>query len=49
MDCQIADSAIPGDNVGLLLNDLSIKDVKRGYVASDIQNDPATDIGMISA
>ena len=49
MDRQIADSAISGDYVGLLLNDLSIKDVKRGYVASHMHNDPATDIEMISA
>eukprot|EP00178_Gracilaria_changii_P013820 TRINITY_DN388_c0_g1_i9.p1 TRINITY_DN388_c0_g1~~TRINITY_DN388_c0_g1_i9.p1 ORF type:complete len:176 (-),score=35.82 TRINITY_DN388_c0_g1_i9:401-928(-) len=33
--------AIPGDNVGFNVKGLSVKDIKRGYVASDAKNDPA--------
>ncbi len=31
----------PGDNVGFNVKGLSVKDLKRGFVASDIKNDPA--------
>lgn len=33
--------AVPGDNVGFNVKGLSVKDIKRGYVASDEKNDPA--------
>jgi elongation factor 1-alpha len=33
--------AIPGDNVGFNVKNIAVKDLKRGYVASDIKNDPA--------
>jgi len=33
--------ATPGDNVGFNVKGLSVKDLKRGYVASDSKNDPA--------
>jgi len=33
--------AIPGDNVGFNVKGLSVKDLKRGFVASDIKNQPA--------
>lgn len=33
--------AIPGDNVGFNIKNVSIKEVKRGNVASDSKNDPA--------
>ncbi|MFM7857790.1 MAG: EF-Tu/IF-2/RF-3 family GTPase [Flammeovirgaceae bacterium] len=32
--------AIPGDNVGFNIKGLSVKDIKRGYVAGDSKNDP---------
>jgi len=35
--------AIPGDNVGFNVKGLSVSDIKRGYVASDIKNVPAMD------
>jgi len=35
--------AIPGDNVGFNVKNLSVQDIKRGYVASDAKRDPATD------
>jgi elongation factor 1-alpha len=33
--------AIPGDNIGFNVKGLSITDIKRGYVASDSNNNPA--------
>merc|ERR1719399_1852901 len=33
--------ATPGDNVGFNVKNLSVKDLKRGFVASDSKNDPA--------
>ena len=33
--------AVPGDNVGFNVKGLSVKDIKRGNVASDDKNDPA--------
>jgi len=36
--------AIPGDNVGFNVKGLSVKDIKRGNVASDSKNDPARQV-----
>jgi len=33
--------AVPGDNVGFNVKNVSVKDLKRGFVASDSKNDPA--------
>jgi len=33
--------AVPGDNVGFNVKNISIKDIKRGMVCSDSKNDPA--------
>merc|ERR1719384_3002341 len=33
--------AVPGDNVGFDVKNVSVKDIKRGYVASDSKNNPA--------
>merc|ERR1712241_489811 len=33
--------AVPGDNVGFNIKNVSVKDIKRGYVASDSKNNPA--------
>merc|ERR1712036_29418 len=35
------DEAVPGDNVGFNVKNVSIKDIRRGMVASDSKNDPA--------
>merc|ERR1711951_304047 len=32
--------AVPGDNVGFNVKNVSVKDIKRGYVAGDSKNDP---------
>jgi len=41
--------AIPGDNVGFNIKNVSIKEVKRGNVASDSKNDPAKSIISFNA
>jgi len=33
--------AVPGDNVGFNVKNVSVKDIRRGYVASDSKNKPA--------
>ena len=33
--------AVPGDNVGFNVKNVSVKDLRRGFVASDSKNDPA--------
>ena len=33
--------AFPGDNVGFNVKNVSVKELKRGFVASDSKNDPA--------
>jgi len=43
MHHEQVDQASPGDNVGFNVKNLSVKDIKRGYVASDSKNDPACD------
>lgn len=41
--------AIPGDNVGFNIKGLSVKDIKRGNVASDSKNDPAREVESFNA
>jgi len=41
MHHEVVPEATPGDNVGFNVKNLSVKDIKRGYVASDSKNDPA--------
>ena len=43
MHHESLDEAEPGDNVGFNVKNLSVKDIRRGYVASDSKNDPAKD------
>ena len=43
------DQALPGDFVGIGMKNISVKDIKRGYVASDSKNDPAMDTEMFVA
>merc|ERR1712185_350795 len=43
MHHEQVDEAIPGDNVGFNVKNLSVTDIKRGYVASDAKNSPAQD------
>merc|ERR550534_1947761 len=41
--------AIPGDNVGFNVKGLSVKDIKRGFVASDSKNSPAQNTDYFKA
>ncbi|CAK85070.1 unnamed protein product (macronuclear) [Paramecium tetraurelia] len=41
--------AIPGDNVGFNVKGVSVKDLQRGYVASDSKNDPAKESTSFNA
>merc|ERR1711896_7861 len=49
MHHEQVEAAFPGDNVGFNVKNLSVKDIKRGYVASDSKNDPACDTEMFCA
>merc|ERR1712003_555783 len=49
MHHEKVDQATPGDNVGFNVKNLSVKDIKRGYVCSDSKNDPAKDTEMFVA
>ena len=42
-------SAVPGDNVGFNVKNVSIKDIRRGNVASDSTNDPAFECEFFNA
>ena len=41
--------AVPGDNVGFNVKNVSVKDIKRGYVASDSKNKPAVGVADFTA
>merc|ERR1712084_105946 len=41
--------ATPGDNVGFNIKNVSVKDIKRGYVASDSKNKPAAGVSDFTA
>lgn len=41
MHHETVDEAGPGDNVGFNIKNVSIKEIKRGFVASDSKSDPA--------
>jgi len=41
--------AIPGDNVGFNVKNVSVKDIKRGMVAGDLKNDPPLETNDFTA
>jgi len=43
MHHESLEEAEPGDNVGFNVKNLSVKDLRRGFVASDSKNDPCKD------
>merc|ERR1712050_511612 len=43
------ESAIPGDNVGFSVRNISVKDIKRGYVCSNEKEDPARECENFNA
>merc|ERR1719412_1194367 len=49
MHHETLSEATPGDNVGFNVKNVSVKDIKRGYVASDSKNKPATGCANFTA
>jgi elongation factor 1-alpha len=43
------EQAIPGDNVGFNIKNIAVKQLKRGYVASDSAKDTATECASFDA
>jgi len=43
------DQAVPGDNVGFNVKNVSVKDIRRGMVAGDSKNDPPMPTGNFEA
>lgn len=41
--------AVPGDNVGFNVKNLAVKDLRRGFVASDSKNEPAQETATFNA
>ena len=49
MHHETLEQANPGDNVGFNVKNVSVKDIKRGYVASDSKSDPAKECENFTA
>merc|ERR1711959_184610 len=49
MHHETLDVAQPGDNVGFNIKNVSVKDIRRGNVASDSKNDPAKESKSFNA
>jgi elongation factor 1-alpha len=49
MHHEALEEAVPGDNVGFNIKGVSVKEIKRGYVASDSRNDPALGVDRFTA
>jgi elongation factor 1-alpha len=49
MHHQALDEAVPGDNVGFNVKNVSVKDIRRGFVCSDSKNDPAKECDHFKA
>ncbi len=43
------EEALPGDNVGFNVKNISVKELRRGFVVSDIDNDPAQEVSSFTA
>jgi len=41
--------AVPGDNVGFNVKNVSVKDIRRGFVAGDAKDDPPSETGVFNA
>jgi len=49
MHHEALEEAVPGDNVGFNVKNVSVKELRRGFVASDIKNDPAQETASFTA
>jgi elongation factor 1-alpha len=49
MHHEALEEAMPGDNVGFNVKNIAVKDLRRGFVASDSKNDPAQETANFTA
>merc|ERR1712076_227352 len=49
MHHETLSEAVPGDNVGFNIKNVSVKEIRRGNVASDSKNDPAKEAASFNA
>lgn len=49
MHHEALNEAMPGDNVGFNVKNVSVKDVRRGNVAGDTKNDPPQEAATFTA
>ncbi|KAI3834433.1 hypothetical protein MKX03_032544 [Papaver bracteatum] len=49
MHHEALQEALPGDNVGFNVKDVAVKDIKRGYVASNSKDDPAREAAKFTS
>jgi elongation factor 1-alpha len=49
MHHEALEQAVPGDNVGFNIKNISVKEIKRGYVTGDTKNDPPCPIASFDA
>jgi len=49
MHHEALEEAVPGDNVGFNVKNIAVKDLRRGFVASDSKNDPALETSSFVA
>jgi elongation factor 1-alpha len=49
MHHEALEQAVPGDNVGFNIKSVSVKDIRRGFVAGDTKNDPPFPIATFDA
>merc|ERR1719152_766045 len=49
MHHEVVDQAVPGDNVGFSVRNISVKDIKRGYICSNDKEDPAMECESFNA
>jgi elongation factor 1-alpha len=49
MHHEALEQATPGDNVGFNVKNVSVKDIRRGYVAGDSKNDPPAETESFNA
>jgi len=49
MHHEALEEAVPGDNVGFNVKNVAVKDLRRGFVASDSKNEPASETASFNA
>jgi elongation factor 1-alpha len=49
MHHEALEEAVPGDNVGFNVKNVAVKDLRRGFVASDSKNEPASETATFNA